>query len=602
MADPAYMAAFRSEWARRALCVGWRPCWMYRRPAKPPKAIWFNSFTSERAAQRFGELCERQYRREIDERRSQLMAQTRAAGGDAKEKWFEFERGMCQSDLYYLAKFVLGYDRMVFHVHYFMAMSVNDLPKGYRGLREFPRDCFKTTVMTIAFMVQQVLRNANVRILLKSNAEGNASKKLQEAKNHFCMKASMLTTLFPLLTSDKSSLAGSGVLWKCPGSTAVQEDGTFVAAGVGTSKVSQHFDIIIGDDFWDEKSVTSLEVMTKCRKELDNLVYLLTSPAEGRIVFIGTRFAHDDPSSEMLDPESGYHCIVVSGIMPNGRSLFPESLTIEEYARQAKKNLYVFSCQVMLHPTVGDAALRPDWLRFDLTVEEMKRQWKEGKIAVRTVILADAAASCTTKSDYACLLVVMIDNLGRKLIAGGVRERMEPSRFISEVERLNDEWQPEYVVRQNAVLETTLKSFFYELDDRRRVKGKAGIPFYPYSLAKREKKMRITASLQPRLQAGEIYMDPNVPFRKEFLTEMSQHPNSANDDMLDAASELDDPSVSGLPFFRAVPEKVAELAGADLAQSIVAGEALWRRDSARRALGLGKRDLQPRHPGLMYKQ
>ena len=519
--------------------------------------IRFKDVAEEGKLVRLAGMCERQYLREIGEVRSVAMSAVAGRGGDVKQAWLDFEQNLCKRDLYYLAKYVLGYDRMTFHLHRFMAMSVDELKPGARELREFPRDAYKTTTMTISFMVQQVLRNPDVRILLKSNAEGNASKKLREAKEHFFAdpestpadRAKALPRLFPELACKTEKEKGADCYWRCPGTKAVQQDGTFAAAGVGSSKVSQHFDIVIGDDFWDEKSVTSLEVATKTEKEMNNLEYLLTSPAQGIIMFVGTRFSHDDPTKQLL--ESGhYHCVLASGILPNGRSLFPESLTATMYMHQARQSRYVFSCQVMLNPQSGDSDLKVEWFRY-LRWADIVAGRRENKLSYRVVLLSDCTVDGKQSSDNVAILAVVIDSLNRKTVVEAVREKMEPSRYIDRVCGMWDKWRPEFVVRQKTALETTVQSFFRERNRKRAEEGKSTVRFYDYSLHKREKKGRITASLQPRMQGGEMYLDPELENLNEILRETSQHPNSRNDDFIDALATLDDQAVSRVPRFNA---------------------------------------------------
>ena len=568
----------------RAQCLNWEHGWDYRSHRRH-KRIVFAEVANIRRLRRYSDFCERDYLLRIQEMRDKFVAARVESGASPEEARRFFYRRLCQRDLYYLSKFVLGYDKLRFHLHKGMCDSVNDLPPGYRGLREFPRDAFKTTCMSISFMVQQVIRNPNVRILLKSNAEGNASKKLSEAKNHFTKEESRLLKLFPEFAPKNEKDKGSGTYWKCPAATSVQEDGTLCASGVGSSKVSQHFDIIIGDDFWDEKSVTSLETSTKTNKELDGLEYLLVSPAAGIILFIGTRFSHDDPTSRLLGDER-YHCIIVSGILPNGREVFPESMPISMYLSQARSSLYVFSCQVMLNPTTEDSGFRREWFRY-LPFSEIKRDKTAGRLNYRTVIVTDAAVDGKSTSDNVMIGVILVDSFKRRTLVECVREKMEPSVFINTLCNYWDKWQPEFVVRQKTALETTLQSFFRERNRQRLEAGKSAVRFYDYSLAKREKKRRITAALQPLFQEGVLYFDPGLQYLEEIERECLEHPNSKNDDMLDGLAMLDDPVVSRIP---GAPSGAVDTSPreADEQPQVPQGEDAWRKERAARLFRHGR--------------
>lgn len=564
------IAAFMAEWLPRSISLNFSQIWLDRETGKD---VDFATIADPVKLKAASDRAERQYLNEIEETRLAYVIQFPESR--QKEALCEFDRELAKADLYYLSKYILGYDQEVFHLHYFMCRSMENLAEGYRGLREFPRDCFKTTCMGISFIVQQVLKNPDVRILYKSNAEGNASNKIVEAKNHF-IKTAALIERFPEHHPKRKADEGSDTEWSTPCRKSVQAEATFTAAGVGSSKTSQHYDMVLGDDFWDEKSVTSPEVMAKARRELHQLQYLLAVPARGRIVFIGTRFAHDDITTDLRDNPS-YHCIIASGITPAGRSLFPENMDLEHFFGQAHTAKYEFSCQIMLNPTDDARGFQREWFHY-MSWPELKALELEGKIATRKVILADATADSKKGSDFVALEVVVIDSLGRMSLVEYTRAKMAPSEFIDEMFRLYDKWLPDYIVRQKTVLETTIMSFVHSRNEERGKQGLRVANFYDYSLAKREKKGRITAALQPLLQSGRLWFDRDLMNLPELEKELIEHPNSQNDDGIDALSMLDDPGVCWLPSCKAIippmPDQFVPVKG-DLAS-----DQIYRRQQA----------------------
>lgn len=561
------LAGFVSTWVGRSECEGWDPVGVYRSWRGAREVRWCE-VTDSRKLGRLSRVVELSYLTQLDRWKrgyvKRLMKSRRLRWGVERAD-MEAERRLCQMELYYLVKYVLGYDRCVFHLHKGMcdtmvAVSVplryvepltgeevvddRGCVPGHRGMGQWPRDTFKSTCRTIGFMVQQVLRESNVRILLKSNAEPNASKKMVEARNHF-EKNRFLQMLFPEQAIRTVKDRGMGVWWKSPAATSVQEDGTFVAAGVGTGKASQHFDIILGDDFWDEKSVTSAETSAKTKKDLDLLEYLLVSPAQGKIELTGTRFAYDDPT-ESIRKNSRFRSVIVSGIMPNGRSVFPESLPLEVLYGQAQQNLSVFSCQIMLNPTTKDQGFKEEWFR-ELAWEKIQGDEEKGKLRTRKVMLVDAAVDDKENGDPVAILVVCADSKGRFTVVDGVEDFMEPSLFVRVVCNMWDKWHPHVVGRQKTALETTLMSFFREENRRRQKEGLPDVRFYDYSLGKRHKKQRITASLQPRFMQGQVYWDPKLRCLDQLKGELLKHPNTQEDHLIDALSMIDDPVLCAVP-------------------------------------------------------
>lgn len=555
--EPEELAAWIKEWSAKSLshsdfrdtgnvnALPFQQCWW---DSEAGEVIDFAAIIDPDELIAQSEKAERQYLEELDRRRRSYVLS--APEYQQKTKLKEFERALCRNDLYYLVKYVLGYDQLVFHLHYFMCGSVENQPEGYRCLREFPRDAFKTTCMGIGKSIQEILKDPNIHILYKSNSQPNAAAKVTEAKRHF-VNNDHLKQLFPEHVPKRKSEEGSGSAWTTPASTSVQAEATLSAAGVGTSKVSQHYDMIIGDDFWDKTSVKNPEVMTTVRDEMGQLEYLLASPAKGRIQYIGTRFAHDDPSTD-LDKDPTCHCTFLSGVTPSGRSIFPGHLSLEKMYSQSKSNLYVFSCQIMLNPTDDAQGFNRSWFQY-LEWEEMKRQRDRGEIGVRIRILTDATADGKSTSDNIAIIVLAVDSKERMLVADYIREKADPAQFVDNLFNLYDRWlphSPDYIARQKTAIETTIMSFVNRRQQKRIKEGKRSLPFYDYSLAKREKKMRITSALQPPFQAGQIYFDPNLEALPELERQLLQHPNTTEDDGPDALSMIDDPVLSGAPSFK----------------------------------------------------
>ncbi|HBC89545.1 MAG TPA: hypothetical protein DCZ94_21620 [Lentisphaeria bacterium] len=583
--------------SKKSVQLNWKPVWkIFKNAPKFLKVVAGNLSTSpvwntadggfmidfsrvfdEKMLKTLSDICERDYLDTIDAARQEWLQKAAAEKRSADAALIDFERYLCKTDLYYLGKYVLGYDKAVFHLHKFMCETMENLKPGYRGLREFPRDSFKSTFMVISFMVQEVLKNPNIHILLKSNNEGNASKKLLEAKAHF-RKGKTLAILFPEHVPQKASEEGSGSIWTTPASTGVQAEGTFNSAGVGTSKTSQHYDIIIGDDFWDAKSVKSAEVMSNVRDEMAEIEYLLAIPAEGQIVFVGTRFALDDPSTQLIEnPE--YVCVIASGILKSGRSIFPEQLTLRKFYAQAHTNLYVFSCQIMLNPTREDQGFDAAWFQ-EMYLADLKISASKGEISYTTVILTDPAGTATSGSDNIAILVVLKDSKKRYTAVEYIRRKMSPFDFMNTLFVLWDKWHPEFIVRQKAPLEAAMSSFIQDKNRQRLEKGETAIRFYDLSLGKNSKEARMEA-LQPYFQKGQVYFDPNIPTMKELKKEILSFPyDMSNDDGMDALSEICDPVVSRCPTLGARQEEQPDKY-VPTSETVRQAESSWRQQQAR---------------------
>lgn len=543
---------FLAEWRPRSLALGWRPAFEFRTRKRRVWVDWAE-VRNERRLMRLSRVAERQYLARIGELRTTWVAQRKGALGEVGAQ-AEFERELCKVDLYYLTKYILGYEDMTFHLHKGYAEAQQGLGAGARELREGPRGSFKSTIWTIGWSVQQILRNPEVTILIISNSDPLASSKLEEIKNHFVNPRGRLCLLFPEMCCEKAAHRGSGSSWKVPCAKRATTEGTIDAAGVGTSRTGRHYDVILGDDFWNEKSVTNEEATTKVESARRKLFGLAKDQNKVIVVFVATRFAHDDPTESLL--AGGYQGLIVSGVLPCGRPLFPERASLATYMGQLAENgVYDFSCQIMLNPTVGDMAFKREWFRY-LRFAQIHAEAAAGRLDYRVVILTDAAVAGAASSDNIAIGAVVCDSLGRRTLVGYVRAKMAPNAFLEEVEKQSDRWNPVAVARQKTSLETAISAFAAENDRRRQKEGKEPIRWYDYSLHKREKKMRITASLQPRMASGQMFFDPDLPGLEELINEFLTHPNSRNDDGLDMLAMLDDPFLSKCPAPPAQAPKV----------------------------------------------
>lgn len=335
----------------------------------------------------------------------------------------------------------------------------------------------------------------------------------------------------------------------------MQAENTITSAGVGSSKggTSQHYDIIIGDDFWDERSVTSDEKVAAVKKDMAGIEYLLASPKKGIVMYIGTRFSHDDPTTA-LENMREYECIVVSGILPCGRSIFPESLSLQKYIDQAQEP-YVFSCQVILNPTEASRGFKREWFRYRRWSDCLEDE-KNGRAAYRKMILTDAAGDDKTGSDPIAVITVAADDKGNFYVADYIQEKMAPAEFVDLLFQQWDRWHPEYIVRQKTLLETTIMSFVERKNRERIAERKEPARFYDYSLGKREKKQRITAALQPIFAHGRMFFDPDIRDLHFLERALLEHPRSSDDNGPDALSQLDDPAVSSPAYLNRPPDAV----------------------------------------------
>jgi hypothetical protein len=270
-------------------------------------------------------------------------------------------RRMAQSSLYFFAKAVLGFDKLTVSLHKNVTEFL-ELPDR-RKMLVLPRGHYKTTISTISYPMWLSINNPNIRILLASSTTTNAQKMLGliRAKWERC---DMLRWLFPELLPDTG-------LTRWNDSCAVINrnkdfpEGTYEAIGAGGTAVSRHYDVIIEDDLVSEDHLISKEQMDKVISWHQYKESLFVSPGKGLDVLIGTRWAHYDLLSHVMETEND-RVRYVRSATENGVPIFPEEFTIQELERLLTvMGPYRYSCQYLNDPTQDTARkFEEQWLRY----------------------------------------------------------------------------------------------------------------------------------------------------------------------------------------------------------------------------------------------
>lgn len=182
------------------------------------------------------------------------------------------------------AKEFLRYNLLEWKVHeQFVRVFESTAP---RKIVVMPRGTFKSTLGSVAYPIWRLLRDPNQTILLDSELYSNSKNFLREIKGHF--ESERMTQLFGNQVGPKwdegEIIIGSR--------TSNIKEASITVGGLGTTKVGQHYGLIIGDDY---NSPQNSENPEKCQKVIDHVRYNLNilNPG-GEYLIIGTRYAERD--------------------------------------------------------------------------------------------------------------------------------------------------------------------------------------------------------------------------------------------------------------------------------------------------------------------
>ena len=155
-----------------------------------------------------------------------------------------------------------------------------------RKLVVMPRGTFKSTLGSVAYPIWRLLRNPDLTILLDSELYSNSKNFIREIKGH--LESERMTTFFGNQVGNKWDEGEITLRTR----KANLKEASVTAGGLGTTRVGQHYQLIIGDDM---NSPANSETPEKCQKVIDHFRYNLNilNPG-GEYVLIATRYSERD--------------------------------------------------------------------------------------------------------------------------------------------------------------------------------------------------------------------------------------------------------------------------------------------------------------------
>lgn len=222
------------------------------------------------------------------------------AKGSTKEQFnvaLEGLKAHWLNDFFDFARDFLGYKDLDHAVHdQFIKVFESRSP---RKLVVMPRGTFKSTLGSVAYPIWSLLRDPNLTILLDSELYSNSKNFLREIKTHF--ESEKMERFFGRQVGGKWD-EGEIILAR---RTRNIKEASITVGGLGTTKIGQHYQMIIGDDY---NSPQNSETVEKCQKVIDHVRYNLNilNPG-GEYLFIGTRYAERDVIGFFLSEALGEH-------------------------------------------------------------------------------------------------------------------------------------------------------------------------------------------------------------------------------------------------------------------------------------------------------
>lgn len=343
-------------------------------------------------------------------------------------------RKLALTDLFFLLVLVLRRKDANRGFVYDRCLEIQAAPNGRLDL--WAREHFKSTIITFALTIQDILRNPEITIGIFSHTRPTAKKFLAQIKREFETNP-LLFELFPEVAWENPQRDApkwsedDGLMFKRKGNP---KESTLEAHGmIEGLPTGRHFDIRVYDDVIDEKSVTNPDMI---RKVTDTWALSLSLGKEGGLSrYIGTRYHHNDPYREIMARGAAkpriYAC-TKEGTWPGT----PIMMSLEELTkRRREQGIFTFAAQMLQDPSADKAmGFKADWLMYFLPKAEAK--------GMNTYIIGDPANEKKKESDYTAIGVIGLGPDENYYLLDGVRDRLSLKERADALFSLHRRWRP----------------------------------------------------------------------------------------------------------------------------------------------------------------
>lgn len=447
-------------------------------------------------------------------------------------------RWLCLNDLFFLLVNILNRADADRDWIFDRCREVAANPNGYLDL--WSREHYKSTVITFALTIQDILKNPEITVCLLAYSRPLAKAFLRQIKREFEGNKKLLE-LFPDILYDNPWK--DAPKWSEDDGIIVQRRGnpreaTIEAWGlVDGQPTGRHFKLLVYDDTVTKESVTTPEMIAKVTEAWEMSLNLSTEGGKKR--YIGTRYHFQDTYQEMMRRGA-----VIPRVYPgtddgtiNGNPVLFDREWLDE--RRKVMGSFVFSCQILQNP-IADSSRRfdPAWLQY-WNVEN----WEK----MNRYIFVDPANTKKKKSDYTAIWVVGYSEDNSFYVIDMVRDRLKLNDRTTALFDLHRKYLPKAVFYEEYGMQADIEHIKY-------VQGQDNYRFRIIPVGGQISKHERIEGLMPLFEDARVFLPHrivknNYENKPEDLVqvfieqEFKTYPVASHDDMLDCLARLEDEAV-----------------------------------------------------------
>jgi hypothetical protein len=366
--------------------------------------------------------------------------------------------------------------------------GVADIDNAPNMLLMWPRECGKSTCVTVGRSIQNACRDPNSTRLIANEKQGTAEDFIHSIKHHFETNP-LLRALFPeVIPPDLNKTT-----WSASRATLNRDTGrpepTFDSIGVGGTVTGKHYDEIICDDLISREAMENARsgnwtIMHKVNRWVNQLPPLLSNGAKPfpSITFIGTRWWHDDVYQHVMETmgrgeeprryrvrvrlstgevvsrevtRSGSLAVMVMSAVEDGKPVFPSIWPSERIEEVMRADPEFASCNLFNDPS--NAAVRTfsdEWLRYWQYADNDKTLTYTDRAGVRQyvqigslykTICVDPAAGSAEGARNAIIVLGTDMETGMHFILEAIADRSDPKDLIADIVNTAQRWDTHVV-------------------------------------------------------------------------------------------------------------------------------------------------------------
>ena len=350
---------------------------------------------------------------------------------DDRGQNLEWAKWLCLNDRYYLLIKVLGRVDAWHPWVYDRCREVEAEPDGMLDI--WGREHYKSTIITFAGCIQEIIRDSSICIGIFSHTKPIAKAFLAQIKRELETN-SLLKSLFPEALWENPEKQSPS--WSLDAGLIVRrnsnpKEATLEAHGlVDGQPTSRHFPLIVYDDVVTRESVNTPEQISKTTEawELsDNL-----GAQGGRKWHAGTRYSYADTYHEILKRGAAklrHRPATEDGTITGRPVLFTQKQWQDKVIAQGEATI---ACQMLGNPLAGNQRM---FDQADLEVYEVRPE------TLMVYICIDPARSIKKDSDHTAMAVIGIDYAGNKYLLDGYDHRMDLQERWERMRTLRLHWK-----------------------------------------------------------------------------------------------------------------------------------------------------------------